>query len=192
MTTKKRVVRFIVQLIAIGVLIGLDQLIKRAVELRLKGAGTKVLIKGVLGLRYAENTGAAFSLFNSSTAALSVVTAVAMLAGLVALFVIKKKALIYEITVPLIIAGGAGNLIDRLTRGYVIDYIMTLFVNFPIFNFADCLITCSCIAIMIWLIYEIVRDSKPKPAGDAPAEAAPAAGPDGVPAENDRDGEAHA
>ena len=165
---KKRWIRFALQILGIAVLIGVDQLLKNLVEQKLKGNGVKALIPGFLGLAYAENTGAAFSLFTSSTTALTVVTGIALLGGLIALAAIKKKPLIYEICVPLIIAGGAGNQLDRLTRGYVVDYIMTLFVDFPIFNFADCLITCACFAVIFYLIYEIIRDGKKK----QPAEGA--------------------
>ena len=49
---------------------------------------------------------------------------------------------------------------DRIARGYVIDYIHTLFIDFPIFNFADCLITCACFAVIIYLIFDLVRDRK--------------------------------
>ena len=159
---KKRWFRFLGQLLGIAALIGLDQLLKALAEQKLYGAGTKVLIPGILGLAYTRNTGAAFSLFASSTTALTVVTGIALLGGLIALAVIGKKPLIYDICVPLIIAGGAGNQLDRLTRGYVIDYIRTLFIDFPIFNFADCLITCACFAVIFYLIYEIVRDAKKK------------------------------
>ena len=166
MNNKKRWIRCLLQLLGIAALIGIDQLLKSLAEQKMKGGGVKVLIPGVLGLAYTENTGAAFSLFASSTAALTVVTGIALAGGLIALAVIKKMPAIYSVCVPLIIAGGAGNQLDRLTRGYVVDYIMALFVDFPIFNFADCLITCACFAVIFYLIYEIVRDSKKKkPAG---------------------------
>ena len=61
---------------------------------------------------------------------------------------------------PLLIAGGLGNLIDRIARGFVIDYIQVLFINFPVFNFADCLVTCSAIALMIYLVYDMIRETK--------------------------------
>lgn len=157
---KKRGLRILVQIVGIAGLIYIDYLLKNLAAAKLKGSGTLVLVKGFLGLCYAENTGAAFSLFSSSTAVLTVITGIALLGGLAALIFIKKKPLIYEICVPLIIAGGAGNQIDRITRGYVVDYIRTLFVDFPIFNFADILITCSCIAVIVYLIYEIARDAK--------------------------------
>lgn len=165
----KRILKFAAQISAVGVLVLIDRVIKNAAAASLYGNGTKVLVKGFLGLCYAENTGAAFSMFNTSTDALSVVTGVIMAAALVLLFVIKNKPKIYDICVPLIIAGGMGNLLDRLTRGYVIDYIRTLFIDFPIFNFADILITCSCGAVIIYLIYEMITDTKKEKAKKAAA-----------------------
>ncbi len=147
---------------AIAALVCADILFKRLAESRLTEGETVPVLKNVLGLTLVRNTGAAFSLFSSSTAALTVVTGVAIVLGVFALAVIPKKPLIYDICVPLIIAGGAGNQLDRMTRGYVIDYIQTLFMDFPIFNFADCLITCACFAVIIYLIYEIVTDGKKK------------------------------
>ena len=150
----------LIQLVSVGVLILTDLLLKDLAEKALADGKVHVLVKGFLGFVYAENTGAAFSLFASSTNALSVFTGVLLAAGVVWLLIPKDRPLAYDICIPLIIAGGAGNLIDRLTRGYVIDYIMTLFVEFPVFNFADCLITCGCIALVIYLIYSIVQDAR--------------------------------
>lgn len=162
--------RVVMQLTGIALLILADQLIKQAVYRRLRGSASVTLIPHVLGLTYAENTGAAFSLFSSSTTVLSAVTIVALAGGVAALIFIKKKPVFYDVCVPLIIAGGAGNLIDRLTRGFVIDYIETLFVSFPVFNFADCLITCACIAMILYLIRDMVLEQKKKSAGEAADE----------------------
>ncbi|MBQ6119857.1 MAG: signal peptidase II [Clostridia bacterium] len=157
----KTIVKPILQLAAVAALIGVDHLLKNVAAVQLADGEAHTLIKGFLGFVYAENTGAAFSLFASSTNALSVFTGVLLAAGVIyLLYPSKNRPLAYDICVPLIIAGGAGNLIDRLTRGYVIDYIMTLFVEFPVFNFADCLITCGCFALVIYLIYSIVKDAK--------------------------------
>ncbi len=164
---RKRWIRFAVQVSGIALLVCIDQLLKQLAERRLAGKGTFVLIKGFLGFTYARNTGAAFSLFSASTAALTVITGVALVGGLVALALIKKKPLIYEICIPLILAGGTGNQLDRLTRGYVVDYIQTLFIDFPIFNFADCLITCACFSVIFYLIYDMIRDARKKPAAEA-------------------------
>lgn len=157
---KKYPFRFLIQLTVIAVLIYIDHFIKNAVYDNLRGKDTVVLIKGILGLTYAENTGAAFSMFSSDTMLLSVVTGIALTAALVVMLMLKTKPVIYHICLPLIIAGGAGNLIDRLSRGYVIDYIHTLFIDFPVFNFADCLITCACFALIIYLIYDLIKEKK--------------------------------
>lgn len=161
---KKNIFRFLIQLAVISVLILIDHMIKGVVYDKLHGKDTVVLIKGFLGLTYAENTGAAFSMFSSNTMLLSVVTGIALAAALVVMLVLKEKPVIYHICLPLIIAGGAGNLIDRLTRGYVIDYIHALFIDFPVFNFADCLITCACFALIIYLIYDLIKEKNTKEA----------------------------
>ena len=50
-------------------------------------------------------------------------------------------------------AGGLGNMIDRLRLGYVVDMIEVEFISFPVFNVADCFITCGCILLMVHLIF---------------------------------------
>ncbi len=59
-------------------------------------------------------------------------------------------------------AGGFGNIIDRVFRGFVIDYIEVLFVDFYIFNFADCLVTCSAFTIIFYEIYSVYKENKDK------------------------------
>ena len=156
---KKNVQRIFIQLFGIAALVFIDFLTKEAAIKYLMGKDTLVLIKGVLGLTYAENTGAAFSMFSSSTDMLSLVTGIALTAVLIYIIFFKKPK-VYDICLPFVVAGGLGNLIDRMTRGFVVDYIHTLFVNFPIYNFADCLITCAAVALIVYLLYEIIRDTK--------------------------------
>ena len=64
-----------------------------------------------------------------------------------------------------IYAGGLGNMIDRLRLGYVVDMIETQFMDFPVFNVADCFITCGCIALFASLAFcnkAIWKDEKKK------------------------------
>lgn len=157
---KKRILTGVLQIGGIALLVYVDYLLKELAVSKLSDGEIHVLIKGFLGFSLAKNTGAAFSLFSSSTTLLSVVTGAVLLGVMIALFAVRKKPLIYDILIPLIIAGGAGNLVDRIRLGYVIDYIRTLFIDFPIFNFADILITCSSIALIVYLIYTMVRESK--------------------------------
>ena len=110
-------------------------------------------IPGFLGLTYVQNTGAAFSSFEGARWLFVLV------------FAIFTVALIYEFTTKkmgfsslerwLIVAvygGGLGNVIDRVRLGYVIDMFETEFIEFPVFNVADCFITCGCILFMAHLI----------------------------------------
>ena len=52
-----------------------------------------------------------------------------------------------------VFAGGLGNIIDRIRLGFVVDMIETEFINFPVFNVADCFITCGCIALLVHLVF---------------------------------------
>ena len=150
----------VITLIIIAGLVAIDQIIKLLVLEHLKPIGSLTLIDGFIQLNYAENTGAAFGSFSGKTTFLSVFTLVIIIFGLVYLLVKKRKVDVEYVCISLIISGGLGNLMDRVFRGFVVDYIEPLFVDFAIFNFADILVTCSCIVLVIWLIYEIYRDNK--------------------------------
>ena len=112
------------------------------------------VLPGVVGLTYVRNTGAAFSSFEG------------MRWLFVLLFLVFTGALLWEYfkkpmpftrlerwCVAAIYGGGLGNMIDRLRLGYVVDMIETLFMDFPVFNVADCFITCGCIALMSHLFF---------------------------------------
>ncbi len=150
----------VITILSIAILVVIDQLIKLLVLEYLQPIGSLPLIDGIIQLRYAENTGAAFGSFSEHTNALSVFTFVAILAGIIFLMSKKLKFGVEYVCVALIIAGGAGNLIDRVFRGFVVDYIEPLFIDFAVFNFADILVTCSAIVLVIWTIYDIYREHK--------------------------------
>lgn len=157
----KRYLTFALQMIAVAVLTLVDQLIKKAAVTHLMGQDDIILVVNFLALSYAENTGAAFSMFSDSTMVLSVVTLIMLIAGVVYLFV-GKKGKIMNICTVCIIAGGTGNLIDRFAQGYVVDYIKTLFIDFPVFNFADILVVCGTFVLCGMLVYEIIQEEKQK------------------------------
>jgi signal peptidase II len=60
------------------------------------------------------------------------------------------------------IAGGIGNIIDRIRLHFVVDYIEPLFIDFAVFNFADCLITVGAFVLMFYLLVDIIKDEKAK------------------------------
>lgn len=158
--TKKKVIMTAIQLIAIAVLVAVDLLIKKVVVEKIPLYADVDFIDGILGWTYVQNTGVAWSMFNSNPGLLSVFTGILILAVAVYLILPLKRPMAYEICIPVILAGGLANLIDRIMNGFVVDYIETLFINFPVYNFADCLITCGAAALVIYMIYEIIKDSK--------------------------------
>ncbi len=152
----------VITFISIALFVAIDQIIKLLVLEHLKPIGSLPLIDDIVQLNYAENTGAAFGSFSAHTDILSLFTFVVILIGFLYLFIKKRKVDVEYVCISLILAGGIGNLIDRIFRGYVVDYIEPLFINFAIFNFADILVTCSSVVLVIWLLYEIYREGKEK------------------------------
>ena len=111
-----------------------------------------VLIPGVIGLRYAENRGIAFSLLNGYPRLLGILSLLLIAAGYV--WLRKKDFGIFPMVGLALMAGGAaGNMADRLITGYVPDMIETLFVRFPIFNLADSCLTIGCVMLIISLLF---------------------------------------
>lgn len=149
-----------ITIIIIAFLIAIDQLIKFAVLKHLEPIGSITVIDKVLSLTYVENTGAAFGSFSGYTRVLSVFTALVLIVGLIYLLSgrIRSKVVYWGLT--LIISGGAANLIDRVGREFVIDYIDPLFIKFAVFNFADILVTVGAFIVIIYLLYDIIKDSK--------------------------------
>ncbi len=150
----------VITLVSIALLVIVDQVIKLLVIEHLKPIGSLTLIDGFIQLNYAENTGAAFGSFSGKTSFLSIFTLVIIVVGIIYLMRKKRKVDVEYVCITLIVAGGLGNLVDRIFRGYVVDYIEPLFIDFAIFNFADMLITCSSVFWAIWLFYEVFKESK--------------------------------
>ncbi|HCT17402.1 MAG TPA: signal peptidase II [Ruminococcaceae bacterium] len=150
----------LISFISIAALTAADQLIKLVVERNLQPIGTAEFINGFIGWNYVRNTGAAFGSFSQSTTLLTVVTGAVILAGIILIATKKIKSKFYLTCAVLIISGGLGNLIDRIFRGYVVDFIDVQFTDFAVFNFADILVTVGSIALMIYVIVDIFRDRK--------------------------------
>ena len=116
------------------------------------------LIPGVIGLRYAENTGIAFSLL-SGVPRLTGILGLAVVAGGY-VWLRKKKIAPFPLAGLALMAGGAlGNMADRLVRGFVPDMIETLFMNFPVFNVADSCLTVGCVIVMICILTKGIEDN---------------------------------
>ena len=74
----------------------------------------------------------------------------------------------------LIVAGGVGNLIDRIANGYVVDFLYFRLINFPIFNFADCCVVVGAVLLLIFLFFFYEEKPKSQQEEPAPADSLPA------------------
>ena len=148
----------IIFLIILGaVLVAADQLIKFWAVENLLPVGTMDFIRfgdlEILGLRYTENTGAAFSSFSGARWFLAGFVSV-MLAVLIIFTVrYKYKRPVFLISSVMVISGGLGNLIDRVRMGYVVDYLDVKLFNFAIFNFADICVVLGAIFMLMFVLF---------------------------------------
>lgn len=147
----------LITVLCVALCVTADQLLKLAALKYLEPAGSIPLIPKVVRLTYVENTGAAFGSFHRHTGLLSAVTAVVLLVLLACLLSGRLKLGFAYICLSMVAAGGLGNLIDRLFRGYVIDYIEPLFVDFAVFNFADMLVSVGAVLLAVYLLADLVK-----------------------------------
>lgn len=130
-----------------------DQFVKLWAFNGLRIDGSITVIPSILEFYYLENRGAAFGVFQGNVLMLSVFTAV-IIVGVI-FYVIKNNTnnIIFLSSITLIISGGIGNLIDRVFRGFVVDYIKVLFIKFPIFNLADIFVFCGACLLVFYVIF---------------------------------------
>ena len=150
----------LISLLIICALTAADRVTKHMAVSALSGGETKEFLFGLFRLRYVENTGAAFSSFSGNTAVLIVFTVLAIALCLFVLLTKKARSMFINACLILIISGGAGNLIDRIASGYVVDFIEPLFMNFAVFNTADIFITTGAVLLMIYEIYLLIKEKK--------------------------------
>ena len=141
-------------LLGAALLIGLDQLTKWWALTYLQPVGSISIIPGLLDFTYVENRGAAFGILQNQQVLLLVLTTMVMV---FMLFCVGKKWVTHPlglVAVGMVVAGGLGNNIDRLFRGYVVDFldVRPLF-SFPVFNVADCVITVGVVILAIYLLF---------------------------------------
>lgn len=136
-------------------LIAFDQFTKHLAIARLKGQSPYVLIDGVLELQYLENRGSAFGMLQNQKLFILFVGIVLMMVLLFFMFKLpeQKKFCIVHIVLAGIIAGGIGNMIDRLRFDYVVDFISFILINYPIFNVADVYIVVCTITLFLLFLF---------------------------------------
>ena len=148
----------------IAAVVAADQLAKYLTVANIPLFSDVPFIPGLLQLTYVQNTGAAFSSFQGQQWLFAVMFVI--FTGVI-LWEFFKKPMPFPTLerwcIAAVYAGGLGNMIDRVRLGYVVDMIETTFMEFPVFNVADCFITCGCILLMAHLFLfnkEFWKDDK--------------------------------
>ena len=131
-----------------------DRLSKRAVLSTIALTGETVeFLPGILSFRYVTNTGAAFSLGEGMGLAF---VALALVVAVAAVWYLAREPKVswFEVVgLGMVVGGAAGNAIDRVSLGYVVDFIATEFIDFPVFNVADIGVTVGVAVTFIGFVF---------------------------------------
>lgn len=142
--------------ILIGIiLVFLDQCTKYLAETFLKPKGYVTVIPGVLELRYLENRGAAFGMLQNRQWIFVVfaICCVILCCWYVFRLAAEDRHLASAVCLSVLAAGASGNLIDRVARGSVIDFIYVSLIHFPVFNVADICVSVSTIVLVFLVLF---------------------------------------
>lgn len=145
-----------IDLVAMILLTYFDQFTKNAAVLHLKGKPSVPIIKEILVLQYLENKGAAFGMLqNQKIFFIFIEVLILLVIGFVLIRIpSEKKYNLMHVILVLVASGAIGNMIDRVSQDYVVDFIYFVLIDFPIFNVADIYVTCAtAIFIVVVLFY---------------------------------------
>tara|TARA_Y100001968_G_scaffold123502_1_gene112456 strand:+ start:468 stop:983 length:516 start_codon:yes stop_codon:yes gene_type:complete len=148
-TIKNR--RFLILIYSFFIIL-IDQISKFLILVTLDFSRSKSIIPNLLNFTLVKNKGAAFSIFSNSTTFLTITSIFA--AVLLVTIILKSPPRSYwnSIGIAYLLGGTLGNGIDRLFKGYVVDFLELIPINFPIFNIADISINIAIICFIIDMI----------------------------------------
>lgn len=159
MGKKSHVKYYIFAVVALILLVGLDQWTKMLAVSHLMG-DPYVLITDVFELHYLENRGTAFGMLQNKQYFLLSVSVLVL--AMISVYFVKlpwnRKMNKLRVIAVFIVAGGIGNMIDRIRLGYVIDFFYFKLINFPIFNVADIYVTVSLVVLFLLIIFVFKED----------------------------------
>ena len=135
-----------INLIIVSIIITLDQISKYIITLNYDYFLNKNIF--IFSINFARNYGAAFNIFEGNRVFLSSISIISSLILIYFIFFKGRLNLLDRYGLSLILAGSLGNGIDRIIKGYVIDFINLKLFDFPIFNIADIAINIGCIILI--------------------------------------------
>ncbi len=150
-----------------------DQLFKIWIVHNVELGTERTFLPAVMSLTNVRNEGAAFSLFSGMQLPIIILTVAVCAAILVAFALGRPRVRSQRFALALVLGGAVGNLLDRLLRGYVVDMFKTLFVNFAVFNIADCCIVVGGILFVVSVLFfsPYEKELKAIPSSEAEKEA---------------------
>ena len=149
---KNLINRYYAFFVAIIVLLA-DQTMKNIISQNMLLNEKITILNNILSVTKIYNTGAAFGIFENKTLFLAIFSVFVIIS--ISVYLVRTyKSLNFVNTIAwgLVLGGTIGNFVDRLSLGYVLDFIRFDFVNFPIFNIADLCINCGAILLIIYLL----------------------------------------
>ena len=167
---KNKVVLYIIFLLTTLGLIALDQFSKVLAINHLKDKEPIVIIKGIFELLYVENKGAAYGMLAGKISFFLIITFILVPVIIYSIFKISniieyfgdkvniKAFKILQLDMIIILAGAIGNCIDRVTKGYVVDYFYFKLIDFPIFNVSDIYVTVGTALLMLFILFYYKED----------------------------------
>ena len=149
----------ILPIIAVVILILLDQGTKFWALASLKPIHNMTLVEGFMDLTFVENRGVAFGMFSGQR------WFILLLTGIIAVRLIwfykvmpkKKEYFPLRVSLVMVLSGAIGNIIDRLFRGYVVDFFEFTFFEWPVFNVADIYVVVG-VTLLALMILFVVKD----------------------------------
>lgn len=150
----------IIILLSVVILTALDQYSKFIALTQLKPVGNIKVIDGWFDFTFVENRGAAFGILEGQRWFFVILTIAVTIGVIIYLHKMKEKDCAHNFlrfSLILILAGAWGNAIDRLLRGYVVDYFEFTFINYPVFNVADIYVVAGTILLAVLLLL-VIKD----------------------------------
>lgn len=154
---KDKVVNLVTWAFCSLVLVLIDQYTKALAVAGLMGRDPYVIVEGVFEFLYSENRGAAFGMLQGRQGFFFLIGTI-VLVGAVYVMVHMPgwSATRYhglKLCTILITAGATGNMVDRISQGYVVDFLYFKLINFPIFNVADIYVTVATGILLVLLCF---------------------------------------
>ena len=118
------------------------------------------VIKGIVSFSHIHNKGAAWGILANHRWVFLVISTVTVLGMLLYLYLGHAENKLYGVSLSMIAAGGIGNMIDRISLGFVIDFIEVKFIDFPVFNTADSFVCIGAGLLILALVLELIAESK--------------------------------